>query len=397
MRRGPWRAGRRRLRRSPRGLATASGDAPSAVPVVTVSTEITSYVVDVSGYVERFAPPARPRRDPRARSTASARRRLGSSLGIARRFAVRSDVRPQRAPIIATGQGQAVPARRRSVAADAAHAARPRNRSRVLQGRQGPCLLATANPGKLFRLSPQRALPRGTYESEVRDAQMVATWGTAQLARRRRPPAQRSSCPHASGNTETPDDTWSAWSGTYHARRRRGDHEPEGALPPVAGALTGKGDGPVLTSVTAAYLQRNLRPRVDRSRFIRRASCFRSRSRLANRRSPASTTSHARSQADVRGSRRRTRVTASPRLGRAGIRRVCRRSSGRPTTRTTTNSRTTCCTGARARSTWKPLKRGVTDPIFVWDTTSVPNGTYFVKIVASDAPATRRVRRSAAS
>ena len=37
-------------------------------------------------------------------------------------------------------------------------------------------------------------------------------------------------------------------------------------------------------------------------------------------------------------------------------------------------------------TTWKALRRGVTDPILVWDTTTVPNGTYFVKIVASDAP-----------
>ena len=35
---------------------------------------------------------------------------------------------------------------------------------------------------------------------------------------------------------------------------------------------------------------------------------------------------------------------------------------------------------------WKPLHRGLWDPIFVWDTTSVPDGTYFVKIAASDAP-----------
>jgi hypothetical protein len=37
-------------------------------------------------------------------------------------------------------------------------------------------------------------------------------------------------------------------------------------------------------------------------------------------------------------------------------------------------------------TTWKPLKRGLWDPIFVWDTTSVPDGTYYVKIAASDAP-----------
>jgi hypothetical protein len=35
---------------------------------------------------------------------------------------------------------------------------------------------------------------------------------------------------------------------------------------------------------------------------------------------------------------------------------------------------------------WKSLKRGIWDPIFVWDTTSVPDGTYVVRITASDAP-----------
>jgi hypothetical protein len=35
---------------------------------------------------------------------------------------------------------------------------------------------------------------------------------------------------------------------------------------------------------------------------------------------------------------------------------------------------------------WKPLKRGLTDAILVWDTTSVPNGRYVVQIVVSDLP-----------
>ena len=37
-------------------------------------------------------------------------------------------------------------------------------------------------------------------------------------------------------------------------------------------------------------------------------------------------------------------------------------------------------------SSWKPLRRGVPDTILVWDTNTVPNGSYFVKIVASDGP-----------
>ena len=35
---------------------------------------------------------------------------------------------------------------------------------------------------------------------------------------------------------------------------------------------------------------------------------------------------------------------------------------------------------------WRPLRRAVWDPIFVWDTTSVPDGTYIVRVSASDAP-----------
>src|SRR4029078_9069284 len=35
---------------------------------------------------------------------------------------------------------------------------------------------------------------------------------------------------------------------------------------------------------------------------------------------------------------------------------------------------------------WEVLKRWVGDPIFVWDTSSVPDGTYYIKVSASDAP-----------
>jgi hypothetical protein len=37
-------------------------------------------------------------------------------------------------------------------------------------------------------------------------------------------------------------------------------------------------------------------------------------------------------------------------------------------------------------TTWRALQRGLSDAIVVWDTTSVPDGTYVLKIAASDAP-----------
>lgn len=36
---------------------------------------------------------------------------------------------------------------------------------------------------------------------------------------------------------------------------------------------------------------------------------------------------------------------------------------------------------------WRTLKSGLTDTLTVWDTSSAPNGTYVVKVVASDARA----------
>src|SRR5262249_21633784 len=35
---------------------------------------------------------------------------------------------------------------------------------------------------------------------------------------------------------------------------------------------------------------------------------------------------------------------------------------------------------------WKPLKKDLTDEIVVWDTSSVPNGRYVMRVVASAAP-----------
>ena len=64
-------------------------------------------------------------------------------------------------------QGQAVIDEVAS-AARAGHAAREDSVS---------LLAPFANPGKLFRLSAARA-DRGTYESDVRDAQTVARWGS---------------------------------------------------------------------------------------------------------------------------------------------------------------------------------------------------------------------------
>ena len=74
----------------------------------------------------------------------------------------------------------------------------------------GETMYATSNPGKVFRLSAGRA-ESGTYESEVKDAQTVATWGAISW-RGTVPTGTLLELRTRSGNSQTPDDTWSPWS-----------------------------------------------------------------------------------------------------------------------------------------------------------------------------------------
>src|SRR5712692_11457730 len=90
---------------------------------------------------------------------------------------------------------------------------------------------------------------------------MVSTWGAISW-RGAAPGGSRIELFTRAGNTETPDDTWSVWSPAYASADGSAITSPKARYLQWRAVLTGKGDGPVLTSVTAAYLQRNVRPEV---------------------------------------------------------------------------------------------------------------------------------------
>ena len=81
---------------------------------------------------------------------------------------------------------------------------------------KGQLYYATANPGKLYRLSSDLA-PQGTYESEPHDAEVVSSWGVIKWRRHLPRRHTKTEISTRSGNTETPDETWSVWSAAYAA------------------------------------------------------------------------------------------------------------------------------------------------------------------------------------
>src|SRR5207253_2433256 len=119
---------------------------------------------------------------------------------------------------------------------------------------------ASSNQGKLFRFG-ESVMKEGAYESPVRDAKLVSTWGriwwrgngTIELQTR-------------SGNSERPDTTWSDWSSNYSDASGSQVSSPKARFIQWRAVLStggiAKATGPKLEDVSLAYLPRNIAPEV---------------------------------------------------------------------------------------------------------------------------------------
>ena len=244
---------------------------------------------------------------------------------------------------------------------------------------------AGSNPGKLFALSPSAAR-RGTYESDVRDAGTVASWGAIRWRANATP--GEVTIYTRSGNTATPDDTWSAWSKAYSNPGGEQVVSPNARYLQWRAVLAMNGtQPPVLTSVTTAYLPRNLRPEISSITVHPAGTVFQR---------PFSTgemeiagfedTSDARAQSQAAASAVAA-AGAAPALGRRIYQKGLQTFVWKADDENEDRLQFDVMYRREGESAWKVLHRGLTDPIFVWDTTSVPDGTYFIKVSASDAPA----------
>jgi hypothetical protein len=245
----------------------------------------------------------------------------------------------------------------------------------------GRVIGAASNPGKLFALSSAPAR-RGTYDSDVRDAGTVASWGAIRW--RATANGGRVEVFTRTGNTGTPDETWSAWSRAYTNADGEQIASPNARYLQWRAVLsTTAAQGPVLTSVTTAYLPRNLRPEVTAITVHPPGTVFQK---------PFSTgemeiagfednTSDGRPQAGSPAPQ-----GPAPALGRRMYQKGLQAFVWRAEDANDDRLQYDIHYRAEGDTAWRLLRRGLWDPIFVWDTTSVPDGTYVVRISASDAP-----------
>jgi hypothetical protein len=252
----------------------------------------------------------------------------------------------------------------------------------VKNGR-GQLFVATANPGKLFRVSSERA-QRGTYESDAHDAQMLATWGSIRW-RGTVPKDAKIEISTRSGNTETPDETWSAWSAVYSSPDGSPITSPKARYLQWRAVLTGKSDGPVLTSINAAYLQRNLRP-VVRSITVHPPGIVFQKPFTTGEPELAGFADQTTPDRRLKDVAQTPQNSSTPSLGRRTYQKNLQTIVWRADDENDDDLVYDVMYRREGEAEWTPLRRALDDAILVWDTTTVPNGTYFVRIVASDSP-----------
>src|SRR5258708_30376958 len=115
---------------------------------------------------------------------------------------------------------------------------------------------ASSNQGKLFRFG-ESTVNEGSYESPVRDAKLLASWG--RIWWRGTGPIELQT---RTGNSERPDTTWSDWSTPYTDAKGSQVTSPKARFiqwrAVLRGAAGTRSNQPQLDHVSVAYLPRNV-------------------------------------------------------------------------------------------------------------------------------------------
>ncbi len=273
----------------------------------------------------------------------------------------------------------------------------------LVAGANGAVYVASANPGKVFTLGPGDE-SQGTFESEAFDARIFSRWGRlswwgegqdAQAVG-----GARVEMYARSGNTSSPDDNWSPWTGPYtHSAGETVNCPPARfvqwkavlhELPADAGSSPAL---PQLEWVNLAYLPKNIAPVIGA--VVLQEPGVRAQGINAGAGQPA--------QGPAPVQLRLPNAPATPSLSfeSSGTGQSPGRFEAPPqgfrqkgyqavlwsaTDENEDSLEFSIYYRGEGETIWKLLKDKIEDRFFSWDTSTMPDGAYYLKIVASDAP-----------
>jgi len=257
----------------------------------------------------------------------------------------------------------------------------------ILGGASGKVFLCAANPGKVFSLGPEYE-GEGTFESRPFDAQLFSQWGRLEWWS-----PSRGNDPHVdfyvrSGNTEDPGNDWSRWFGPYTKSGAEAG-APSARFAQWKAVLRDGRPGAGIDWVSLAYLPHNVAPVIDG--IVVQDPGIRAQGQImaAGGPPPSATLKMPPAPATSTSVTTTTQITAPQRFepppqafAQKGYRTVVWTAHDD----NDDDMQFAVYYRGENESEWKLLKDKLDQKFYSFDTTTLPDGAYYLKIVASDAP-----------
>ena len=233
---------------------------------------------------------------------------------------------------------------------------------------------AASNVGKLFSLNDALATS-GTYDSSVKDTEAISTWGKVTW---KSDTPQSTQVSTRSGNTGSPDKTWSDWE------RVDGDgqtNSPKARFIQWRALLRAdSGRSPSLNSVTVPYMQQNFRPEITSLDVLPFGVTLIKQQPLTSTGAPAGPQDAATTRATTRA--------GLPGLIKVPPRRALQKGAQSfqwvALDKNEDSLQYDLYYRADGAATWALLKKNVEDTFYTINSDTLPDGTYLVRLVAGD-------------
>ncbi len=264
----------------------------------------------------------------------------------------------------------------------------------IARNSDGKVFLCTANPGKVYSVGPDYEA-EGTFESRSFDAQLFSKWGRIEWWS---PPPTESAkaLGHSneprleffvrSGNTEDPGREWSRWYGPY-TKSGTAMEAPSARFVQWKAVIHDGRPGDGIDWVSLAYLPRNVAPVIDG--IVLQDPGVRAQSQAGiSSGQPANVTLKTPPSPNVSGVVI-TQSSAPPRFEQPPQGTLQKGYQSVLWTAHDDNDdemRYAVYFRGENEREWKLLKDNLEQKFYSWDTTTLPDGAYYLKIVASDAP-----------
>jgi hypothetical protein len=263
----------------------------------------------------------------------------------------------------------------------------------LLAGPGGKIFVATANPGKVFTLGPGYA-KEGSFESDTFDAKIFSHWGRLTWWGEDGATRGKIAFYVRSGNTSSPEKNWSPWAGPY-----KNPDEEAVNCPPARFAQwkavfvdTGGEGTPNISWVSLAYQPANVAPAIEdiavqdpgiRVQGFAAQPAGPGAAMNVQLRMPQHGGVFSASPANAETFVKQPRVEVPPQgFEEKGYESVIwsARDDNDDDLVFTLYYR------GEGEKNWRLLKDKITQHYYSWDTSTMPDGAYYLKIVASDSP-----------